>query len=125
PPLDRRWAVEQPPIGRTGQVSASGLRRGRLGRLWAGEVPLHRAFWDYAVIGGLAVNLTTSLLFLMLISADRPIAALIVGYACSVPYNVLVLVAVWRSAGRYEGDRRWADLARIVIVIWVVVASLT
>jgi len=31
--------------------------------LWAGEVPLHRAFWDVAVIVGLAVNLATSMLF--------------------------------------------------------------
>ena len=99
--------------------------RARLRRLWAGEVPLWKAFWDYAVIGGLAVNLTTSLLFLVLIAADRPFAALFVGYALSVPYNIFVLVAVWRGADRYEGECRWADLARIVTLIWVIVASLT
>jgi hypothetical protein len=96
-----------------------------LRRLWAGEVPLQTAFWDYAVIGGLIVNLTTSLLFLMLVAADLPFAALFVGYALSVPYNIFVLVAVWRSADRYEGERKWADLARIVTLIWLIVASLT
>ena len=35
----------------------------QVAQLWAGEVPLHRAFWDVAVIGGLTVNLATSMLF--------------------------------------------------------------
>ena len=96
-----------------------------LRRLWAGEVPLWKAFWDYAIIGGLAVNLTTSFLFLVLIAAERPIAALVAGYAFSVPYNVLVLVAVWRSAARYEGDPLWANLARIVTLVLMTLASLT
>ena len=99
--------------------------RGGVARLWAGEVPLGSAFWDYAVIGGLAVNLTTSLLFLVLVSADRPVAALIVGYAPSVPYNVLALVAVWRSAARYQGGRIWADLARIAALVWLGALTLT
>lgn len=106
-------------------MDTDGQRSTRLQRLWAGEVPLRTAFWDYAIIGGLAVNLTTSLLFLVLIAADRPFAALFVGYALSVPYNIFVLVAVWRSADRYEGERKWADLARIVTLVWVIVASLT
>ena len=97
----------------------------QVARLWAGEVPLHRAFWDVAVIGGLVVNLTTSLLFLVLITADRPVAALIVGYGLSVPYNGLALVAVWRSAGRYEGERMWADLARVASLVWLAALSLT
>ncbi|WP_372622171.1 hypothetical protein [Falsiroseomonas sp.] len=94
-------------------------------RLWRGELPLATAFWNWAVLGGLAVNLTTSILFLVLISADRPIAALVVGYGLSVPYNVLVAVGVWRSAGRHEGDRRWADTARFVTVIGMTILSLT
>ena len=77
------------------------------------------------MIGGLAVNLTTSLLFLVLVAADRPIAALIVGYAPSVPYNLLALVGVWRSAARYEGERIWADLARIASLVWLGALSLT
>ena len=95
------------------------------GRLWRGELPLGEAFWTYAVGVALAVNLITSLLFLVLISWDRPVAALFVGYALSVPYNIVALVGVWRSAARYEGARIHADLARIVSLVGMVLLSLT
>lgn len=96
-----------------------------LRRLWRGEIPLSQAFWNWAVAGGLAVNATTSILFLTLIMHDRIVAAFIVGYVFSVPYNIVVAVGVWRSAGRYEGERRWADLARIITVAGMVLLSLT
>lgn len=97
----------------------------RLLRLARGELALENAFWNWAVLGGLIVNVASSALFLFLIVADRPIAALVVGYAFSVPYNVIVTVGVWRSAARYDGERRWADLARIVTVAGMILLSVT
>ena len=96
-----------------------------LRRLWQGDLPLSQAFWHWAVAGGIAVNGLTSILFLALIMNDRIVTAFVVGYALSVPYNIVVTVGVWRSAGRYQGDRRWADLARIVTVAGMTVLSLT
>ncbi|MFQ5625901.1 MAG: hypothetical protein ACE5FM_04520 [Methyloligellaceae bacterium] len=92
-------------------------------RLWHGELALQNAFWNWAVFGGLVINIVTTVLFLFLITADRPISAFIVGYAFPVPYNIIVLVGVWRSAERFTGERRWADLARIVTVIGMVLLS--
>jgi hypothetical protein len=97
----------------------------RLRALWSGNLPLGEAFWTYAVSVGLTVNLITTLLFLVLISWDRPVAALFVGYALSVPYNVVALVGVWRSAGRYQGERIHADLARIVTLVGMVLLSVS
>ncbi len=97
----------------------------KLRSLWLGELPLGEAFWTWAIGVGLLVNLTTSALFLALITADRPWAALFVGYALSVPYNVVAVVGVWRSAARYKGPTRHAELARIVIVIVMVLLSMT
>jgi len=96
-----------------------------LRRLWRGELALADAFWSWAVLGGLAINLATSAALLALIMQDRPILAFIAGYAPSVPYNVIVSVGVWRSAARYAGDRRWADLARIVTLTGMVLLSVT
>lgn len=93
--------------------------------LWRGDLSLDSAFWNWAVLGGLLVNATTTGLCLFLITSGRPIAALAVGYGISVPYNVVVAVGVWRSAGRYAGDPRWGRLARIVTVVGMVVLSLT
>ena len=86
---------------------------------------LEDAFWNWAVIGGLLVNFSSSALFLVLIMIDWPVAALIVGYSFSVPYNAVVLVGVWRSAEGYEGDRRVADVARIVTTTGAILLSVT
>lgn len=98
---------------------------GELARLWRGELALGRAFWGYAVIGGLAVNLATSVLFLALMSADRPLAALAAGYGLSVPYNIVALIGVWRAADRFPGERAHADLARIATLAVMVVLTVT
>ncbi len=92
-------------------------------RLWHGELTLQNAFWNWAVFGGLIINVVCGALFLFLIMADRPISAFIIGYAFPVPYNVIVLVGVWRSAGRFPGERRLADYARIVTVVGMVLLS--
>ena len=97
----------------------------KLRSLWLGELPLGEAFWTWAIGIGLLVNVTTSALFLALITADRPWAALFVGYALSVPYNVVAVVGVWRSAARYKGPAGHAELARIATVIVMLLLSLT
>lgn len=93
--------------------------------LWAGEIPLSRAFWEYALVGGLLVNLATTILFMALLTTKTSIALLIFAFCLPIPYNVLMLVAVWRSAGRYQGRQIWADLARSAIVIWMIGATAT
>ena len=93
-------------------------------RLWHGELALRDAFWNWAVFGGLVINVVCGALFLFLIMADRPIVALFFGYAIPVPYNIIALVGVWRAAGRYTGERRLADRARIATVIGMIVLSI-
>jgi len=92
--------------------------------LWRGEVPLSQVFWNWFVFIGLPLNLTTSVLFLALISMERPIAALVVGYALSVPYNILVAVGVWRAAGRPGVPPGIRGMARAVTVAGMVLLSL-
>lgn len=97
----------------------------RLRALWTGNLPLGEAFWTWALLGGLLVNVSTSVLFLVLITADHTWPALIVGYGFSVPYNIAVAVGVWRSAARYDGPRIHADLARGTTAVLMTVLSLT
>jgi hypothetical protein len=97
----------------------------KLRSLWLGSLPLGEAFWTWAIVIGLLVNLTSSALFLALITADRPWAALFVGYALSVPYNVLATVGVWRSAAQYDGPAIHAELARVTTTIVMLVLSVT
>ena len=93
-------------------------------RLWAGEEPLGRAFWAYAMVGGSLLNAAATLLAMALLAADAPAIVAVAAFALPIPYNLLVLVAVWRSAGAYRGPPLWADLARMGIVVWAAAAIL-
>ena len=97
----------------------------RLAQLWRGELTLDEAFWTWAVIGGLIVNIVSSVLFVVMIMQEQPIAAFVVGYLFSVPYNIVAAVGVWRSADKHEGDRRWAEVARIVTAAGAILLSVT
>ena len=94
-------------------------------RLWRGELTLQVAFWNWAVLGGVIINLVSSALFLILLLNDQLIAAFIIGYGFSLPYNILVFVGVWRSAEHYTGDQRWAEMAKIATAIGIVLLSIT
>lgn len=95
----------------------------RIGALWRGQVPLSHAFWDWAVIGGLVVNVTTTFASLALVMQDQRALALIVGYAIPIPYNLMALVGVWRAAARDGGDARRIFFLRTVTVIWLAILS--
>lgn len=93
--------------------------------LWRGDLPLGDAFWTWAVLGGLIVNVSTSLTFLWLITIDLPLLALLVGYGLSLPFNALATIGVWRSAARHDGPALQADLARGAVLVWMAGLSLT
>ncbi len=74
-------------------------------QLFKGQLPLERAFWTWAVAGGLIVNLVTSLIFILLLSHEYSIIGTIIGYGCSLPYNLIVCIGVVRSAANLENTR--------------------
>jgi hypothetical protein len=86
--------------------------------LWAGNVPLAKAFWEYGLLYAILLNSATTMGSLALWSVDQMALGMIV-HLLPTPYAILTLVAVWRSAANYPGDRMWAGLARIAIVVIV------
>jgi len=96
---------------------------GRIARLWRGEETLARAFWEYAILYGTLANVIVMIGMFAAIAAGASAWIIAVLYVLTVPYNVFVVVAVWRSAGRYRGAPEWAMLARIAVVVWALVAS--
>jgi hypothetical protein len=93
-------------------------------RLWRGEVGLARVFWDYAIIYGSLANLITTGGAFAALTADLPAWLAVAIFFLPLPYNVLIVVAVWRSAGRYAGPPMWARLARIAVIVWAAIATL-
>ncbi len=51
----------------------------------SGDLALNDAFWTWTVTVGLLVNIATSILLLVLILQDQPLAAVLVGYGLSIP----------------------------------------
>ena len=96
-----------------------------LRQLWRGDLPLAKAFWGWAAVGGVVVNGVTTGLFIALLSQDLPVLSLLVGYGLSVPYNVVALVGVWRSADRHPGGRLLAEVARYAAAVGLAVLSVT
>jgi hypothetical protein len=101
------------------------MRGFALGRLWRGEMPLADAFWTWAVTIGFIVNGSTSIACYALLVADRPVAALVVGYLLSIPFNILATVGVLRSTRRADADPALARVVRVVIIPVMVLLSLT
>ncbi len=91
----------------------------QLRNLWGGQVPLNETFWSYAVWYGVLLNFTTSAVFMFLLAAEAGAHILTPVFLLPIPYNIFVIVAVWRSADRYPGPRKWADLARFGTVFWM------
>ena len=89
-----------------------------------GGLPLGRAFWLWGILGGGIVSLFSTLLALTLIAASAPAWLAVLAFAAHIPWNLMLLVSIWRSAGRPEVSPAAANLARTVILAWVVVLSL-
>lgn len=97
---------------------------GAIGEFWNGELPLARAFWRWGILGGAVVGLFSSALALTLVAADAPGWLALLVFAAHIPWNLVLLVGVWRSAERPEVGRDTANLARLAILAWVVALSL-
>ena len=89
-----------------------------------GGLPLGRAFWLWGILGGGIVSLFSTLLALTLIAASAPAWLAALAFAAHIPWNLMLLVGIWRSAGRPEVSPAAANLARTIILAWVVVLSL-
>jgi hypothetical protein len=92
-------------------------------RLWRGEVSLPRAFWEYAIVYGTLANTITTIGMFAAVAMDAPVWLAVAIHLLAAPYNVFVVVAVWRSARRYRGRHEWSLLARVGVVAWALIAT--
>ena len=95
-----------------------------IAEFFRGGLPLGRAFWLWGILGGGIISLFSTLLALTLIAARAPAWLAVLAFAAHIPWNLMLLVGIWRSAGRPEVSPAAANLARTVILAWVVVLSL-
>ena len=91
---------------------------------WRGRLPLGRAFWLWGILGGGVVSLFSTLLALALLAAEAPAWLAMLVFAAHIPWNLVLLVGVWRSTERGGVSREIAYGARLIILAWVIALSL-
>lgn len=81
--------------------------------LWRGDVSLVKTYWIYGVLVSVVLG---ALLNVMIRAQSVGFAFTLVWMAATV-YGVFMAVAVWRSAGKYQGPKVWMVLARVMAVV--------
>jgi len=83
-------------------------------------VPIGRVFWLDMLVYGTAINVVTTIAALLLFTTKAPTALAAVIYFSPVPYNLFLLIAVWRSATK--APEPTATAARAFGLLWFFVA---
>lgn len=85
----------------------------------AGNIALSDAFFhDMLAIGSL-VNIAIGLCAFTLIAADLPVWIPVSLLLAPQPYNIILLISVWRAAERSQ--TRGSDFMRAAAVLWFVI----
>lgn len=92
-------------------------------RLWKGEIPLWKTFWLYGVLLPVLVMILYPIPLKILVHFIFIYIAYIFALTIlmGLVYPVIIFVAIWRSAGKYEGDKIWAWLSKISVIFMVAI----
>ncbi|KPK17300.1 MAG: hypothetical protein AMJ67_13705 [Betaproteobacteria bacterium SG8_41] len=87
--------------------------------LWRGDVPLVKTYWLFGVVVGICFAITFAFIEYQsegLSEGFGPlfIIGLIVLYFV---YVAFINVAIWRSSNKYKGPKRWAILAKVMVIV--------
>lgn len=118
-PLILRFSRVRPVLR---SASAPAGVAGHFSRLWLGRPSLSRIFWNDMLLVGTSISLTATLLGYLTLAADAPAAVSLAISLSPLPYNLLLVTAVWRSAAATMSD--WAWPARAAAGAWLLVATM-
>jgi hypothetical protein len=86
-------------------------------------MPVRESFWSWLVLRGLLLNAGCTLGALVLVAAAPDATPLlwlaVLLHLAAVPYNLVCLVGIWRSAARTPEDRT-ADALKVAAIVLVV-----
>ncbi len=88
--------------------------------LWRGDMPLAKTFWIFGFAVNLLLNFTSSYIFLqqeIILSTIIGRVLLLLLIVFCIIYNPFILIAIWRSAKKYQGPNVYGMLARIMVII--------
>jgi hypothetical protein len=90
-------------------------------RLWRGEVRLVTTYWVFGfLLSGVGGHLLWSVVEhnSMHLARSGYLAVIIYSFiVITIAYGLFIAVAIWRSANRYTGPRRWRVLAQMAVLL--------
>jgi len=96
-------------------------------KLFKGDVPLVITYWIFGVlIGGIFVRGGYAILefnYANIAIIDGGVWFFRSASWVIIAYSVFILIAIWRSAGKYNGNPTWGILARAVVIINIIIFS--
>jgi hypothetical protein len=97
-----------------GSLKPGSRPRPTLGSIWRGEEPLATTYWLYGVVVyGLMIGVVGTVLAVGIGSPPLFLVYLLLRFAATI----FIIVAIWRSAGNYTGQKIWAILARVICIL--------
>ena len=88
---------------------------------WQGRVPLDRLFWRDMLFAGTAINIASSALALVLLGLKLPLWLVLTVHFLPVPYNIFLMIAVWRTAKKSGGLK--AQLMMLGSALWLIATA--
>ncbi len=96
-------------------------KAGFIARLFRGEVSLPITYWVFGVlIGNVAFQIILKIIefnYLEIVTSQVGAWSVMGFYWSAIGYSIFMLIAIWRSAGKYQGKEIWAGLARVAVVL--------
>ena len=95
-------------------------KAGFVARLFRGDISLPITYWVFGVlIGNVAFQAVSAIIefnYIDIISTQVGLWSVTGFYWLAVGYGIFLLIAIWRSAGKYQGKAIWSGLARFAVV---------
>ena len=96
-------------------------KAGYIARLFRGDVSLPITYWVFGVlIGNVAFQIINAIIefnYLEITTSQTGAWSVMAFYWVAIGYSIFMLIAIWRSAGKYQGRAIWASLARVAVVL--------
>jgi hypothetical protein len=96
------------------------LRGGFFASRWHGEAPIDRLFWIDLMLVGTLINLAAAFAAMLLFGFKLPAWIAVAAYLAPLPYNVFLVLAVWRTTESFSGGA--ASAYRTGALLWLALA---
>ena len=90
-----------------------------IGDLWRGDIPLVKTYWLFGVLIGICFAMVFFFIEYLTTGLSEgfgPVFILGMMLLYFI-YTGFINIAIWRSASKYRGPRRWSILAKIMVLV--------